>query len=294
MDQQNQQIVLGLDGSPGSEAALAWAIGLGGALGRIQPVIAWHYPWWSVSVPALGSPMPPSAEHLDQQARRLVDSMVADLDEALYLEPVVARSVASAAILEVASDGSIIAVGTHGRGGALRGLLGSVSHQVVNRATVPVAVVPQEAATIGLDSFVVGIDGSAQADEAAAWAIRHANAGADIHLVNAWTFEALGVPELEESVLARLEVQAQEVVGATLHRLRDMVDEAAFERVKVRSSTPRGDTREVLRSAAGDESILVVGARGRGGLAHTFLGSVATSLVHRPETVTIVVHSSKR
>ncbi|MGI9594578.1 MAG: universal stress protein, partial [Acidimicrobiales bacterium] len=41
-------IVVGVDGSPGSDHALRWAMAHADRFGPVQPVTTWRYPWWMV------------------------------------------------------------------------------------------------------------------------------------------------------------------------------------------------------------------------------------------------------
>jgi nucleotide-binding universal stress UspA family protein len=56
-----------------------------------------------------------------------------------------------------------------------------------------------------------------------------------------------------------------------------------------RLDVEQGEARRVLTEMAHDASMLVLGHRGRSGIAHALLGSVTTSLVHHPECVVVVV-----
>ena len=50
-----------------------------------------------------------------------------------------------------------------------------------------------------------------------------------------------------------------------------------------------GDARAVLQQLGPDADLVVVGRRGHGRLAHALLGSVTTSLLHRPVAPLVVV-----
>ena len=56
----------------------------------------------------------------------------------------------------------------------------------------------------------------------------------------------------------------------------------------------RGDPRAILRKLAYGADLVVVGARGRSGLPHLFLGSTASSLAHRPVCPTAIVPAGPR
>ena len=52
-----------------------------------------------------------------------------------------------------------------------------------------------------------------------------------------------------------------------------------------------GDPRTVLMDAAEEADLMVLGSRGHEGVAHLLVGSVTTSLVHKPVVATVVVPS---
>jgi nucleotide-binding universal stress UspA family protein len=153
---QGGRIVVGLDGSPGSRAALAlahqearlrgaalhavhvWRIPLG--LSLPEPSVAGHAP---VSVADLDR----LAERFRQQANELLEQM---LVEELGQEPEVEvrREVVEAnpaeALIEAARGADLLVVGSRGLGGFRGLLLGSVSQHVAQHAPCPVAIVPQD------------------------------------------------------------------------------------------------------------------------------------------------------
>ncbi|HEX4902807.1 MAG TPA: universal stress protein [Acidimicrobiales bacterium] len=142
-----ERIVVGIDGSDGSRAALRWAIAeavLRGA--KVEAVSAFHVPY------AAGTPMVPlmlDPEQFAEPARALLAKEIAEVaDQAAALaEPVAPMAVegpASVVLIEAGRDASMIVVGARGHGGLSGMLLGSVSRQVTEHASVPVVVVPKE------------------------------------------------------------------------------------------------------------------------------------------------------
>jgi nucleotide-binding universal stress UspA family protein len=81
------------------------------------------------------------------QAEQLVDTVVHELGEALSgveVDRAVIRNRHPAeALIELSGDADLVVVGSRGRGGFSELLLGSVSHAVVLHAVCPVVVVPQ-------------------------------------------------------------------------------------------------------------------------------------------------------
>ncbi len=142
-----EQIVVGVDGSSHSDAALRWALREARAHGAaLRVVTAWHYPY-TTDISGM-APMTVAGMNVAEDARKLQDKA---LEDALLLEPfpggaieierIVAQGSAAHVLLDAAEDADLLVVGSRGRGGFTGLLLGSVSHQVASHATCPVVVV---------------------------------------------------------------------------------------------------------------------------------------------------------
>ena len=137
------KIVVGVDGSDGSRAALRWAH----AEARLRSasldvVMAWQFPMMT-SLPAFGALPPP--EDLSGEAERsllqtLTEEGITATDE-VPVTTTVAEGASAHALLEAASDADLLVVGSRGHGGFSGLLLGSVSQQCVSHAPCPVVVV---------------------------------------------------------------------------------------------------------------------------------------------------------
>lgn len=154
---QSARIVVGVDGSPGSLSAL------GEARARKMPihaVFAWQYypPWVD---PGLGSMFPlgyqpqggvPADAFADTAAsvEKLLDAAISsatesDPDSATDPVPLTRETVeghAAHVLLESVTGCDMLVVGSHGHGGFIRAMLGSVSQHVVSHSQCPVVVVP--------------------------------------------------------------------------------------------------------------------------------------------------------
>jgi nucleotide-binding universal stress UspA family protein len=137
------KIVVGVDASEGSRAALRWAFDE--ARLRACPldvVTVWQYPVLT-TLPAFGA-LPPiedlSTEAETSLTQVLTEEGVASTD-AVAVSTVVAEGAAAAALLEAATDADLLVVGSRGHGGFTGMLLGSVSQHVVSHAPCPVVVV---------------------------------------------------------------------------------------------------------------------------------------------------------
>jgi nucleotide-binding universal stress UspA family protein len=139
-----ERIVVGVDGSDGSVAALRWALAEAEIRGaEVEVVHAWQVP-----VPALmydGMVPPPADIDFAAEAEEIVVRCIkAATGGADPLVPVHTRvpSGPSAASLVAASEGAgLLVVGSRGHGGFAGLLLGSVSQQCAHHAHCPVVIV---------------------------------------------------------------------------------------------------------------------------------------------------------
>jgi nucleotide-binding universal stress UspA family protein len=138
-------VVVGVDGSPASEAALTFA--LGEARLRDTALIAVNS-WWEFPDQALapaGADVFDDMDEADAEARRRLAEAVAGVSST-YPEVVLqTRSVRdmtpSLALIELSRMAGLVVVGSRGRGGFASLVLGSVSRDVLATAQAPVAIV---------------------------------------------------------------------------------------------------------------------------------------------------------
>ena len=142
------EIVVGVDGSEESRAALDWAVEEGRL--RQAPVLAIHA-WEVPLVPAPTGLVPPSVEvvgdltELREDAASLVEIMVQEIagDAAdVEIRPLTVEDKPVRALLDAAerNDAQMIVVGSRGHGGFVSLLIGSTSDQVARHATCPVVI----------------------------------------------------------------------------------------------------------------------------------------------------------
>ena len=137
------KIVVGVDGSDGSRAALRWAWAEAQAHGAaLEVVTAWQYPI-TTSLPAFGSM--PTPDDLEGEARQAMLAVVAEegitAEAGVTVTTLVAEGTAAQALLGAAEEADLLVVGSRGHGGFAGLLVGSVSQQCVSHAKVPVVVV---------------------------------------------------------------------------------------------------------------------------------------------------------
>ena len=140
-------IVVGVDGSPGSRAALRWA--LAEARLRHTPlrvVSAWTFPYATVAYGMAASiDADQITRELEREAQSLLDELLAEVGtdaEGVSVEKVIVEGPAPRVLLEQAEQAELLVVGSRGLGGFKGLLLGSVSQQCIHHARCPVLVVP--------------------------------------------------------------------------------------------------------------------------------------------------------
>jgi nucleotide-binding universal stress UspA family protein len=139
-----QLVVVGVDGSADSVAALAWAARYAAATGaRVRAILAWHYPG------AVGGPpieVAPEAVRgqTEEQMREALDEAVAQAygsEAASGLEAILGYGHAAQVLIEASKEADLLVVGSRGHRAFAGMLVGSVSLHCVTRASCPVVVV---------------------------------------------------------------------------------------------------------------------------------------------------------
>lgn len=134
-------IVVGVDGSASSRAALSWALGQATLTGAdVLAVIAWEFPaFYSWE----GGTMPP--EEFEVAAHDNLDRAVEDCVTEPHSHVTVHREVrhghSAQVMLEASKGAQLLVLGSRGHGGFVGALLGSVSHKCAHHATCPVVIV---------------------------------------------------------------------------------------------------------------------------------------------------------
>jgi nucleotide-binding universal stress UspA family protein len=133
-------IVVGVDGSDSSIAALKWGNRLASALNLdIQAVAVWQYP-----VMALGTFYPFEGWSPEEDTEKILASVVAAVfgdNPPSSVSTLVRSGPVAPALIEESDGAEMLIVGSRGRGGFVGLLLGSVSATVAEHAHCPVLVV---------------------------------------------------------------------------------------------------------------------------------------------------------
>ena len=147
MSEGSTKIVVGVDGSPSSRAALRWAVRQAALTGgTVDAVTAWQVPmvlrtstWAPIYVDEMSS--------LEEDARKTLDAVVSDEVEPADRHRVTARVVngrPAEVLLEAAAGADLLVVGSRGHGSLAEALLGSVGHYCAHHSHCPVLIMRGE------------------------------------------------------------------------------------------------------------------------------------------------------
>jgi nucleotide-binding universal stress UspA family protein len=137
-------VVVGVDGSAASAAAMAWAARYATALGAtLRVVLAWHYP--APVGPAPTGVAPESVNQEVEQSRyEILDKAVATAFGDSPSVPIERKAVyghPAQVLIDESKDADLLVVGNRGHGGFSGMMLGSVSTHCVTHAYCPVTVI---------------------------------------------------------------------------------------------------------------------------------------------------------
>jgi len=135
-------VLVGVDGSPESGAALKYAVAEANRRGARLRVVSTYFPEYSVHgrTHPLTESEPAIEVDVEAQTRHMVEEALAG-DAPPPVEIVVAAGPAANVLIERSGDVDVLVLGHRGRGGFASMLLGSVSLQCVLHAQCPVIVV---------------------------------------------------------------------------------------------------------------------------------------------------------
>jgi nucleotide-binding universal stress UspA family protein len=298
--QTSRGIVVGVDGSPSSTAAVEWAARdaeMHSASITLVHVIA---PVPPSSGPVGESPIPAGytqwqdsdAKRIIADALKVVEHNTAQTDSTPAHSELIHGAIVPT-LVDFSSEADMLVVGCRGQGTVSRAILGSVSSGVLHRAHCPVAVIHDEdqAATRSADAPVlVGLDGSPTSDLATDIAFDEASCRrVDLVALHAWSdLSELGPPGMGWSPTEWLAIHEREdhTLAERLAAWQKHYPDVAVSRLVV-CDRPARRLLENSESA----QLVVVGSRGRGGFAGMLLGSVSRALVNSSRTPVIVART---
>lgn len=285
----SKAIVVGSNGSAGSEAALTWA--LERASRDKHPVIIVHAVddrWMSPEF-QYHEIIREAGMDLLQRAKASARGQAPDVEVDIQLRHGSGGSV----LREVSKEAALVVVGGHGKRWLDGGPMTDRALQVVSASECPVAVIPVKRGT-GDSGVVVGVDGSEESLQAVAFAAAEADLGGDELTVvlafkspGRWVEKQLPSSGLAESMVEENRIVLAESVAGLGAQYPDLT-------VHQRLETNIEPARALVNIADGAR-LLVIGSRGRGGFSRTVLGSTAHAVLLSVPCPTLVtrVHRVK-
>ena len=140
--ESGQVVVVGVDGSDPSVAALSWASRYGAATGAtVRAVRVWHYPT-AAGLPPGKTPQPVETEVEGWIRNELSEAVKkAKLDSSAQIETKIVYGHPAQALIDESRGDSLLVLGHRGHGGFAGALTGSIVIHCVNHAACPVVVV---------------------------------------------------------------------------------------------------------------------------------------------------------
>lgn len=283
-------IVVGVDGSAGAALAVRWAAAEAGA--RTIPLHLLFAAGWVGGGYGGGLPVPQSYfDDLDRAGKTLLAeakrtarqvSPLVEVSTAMPFEPPVPP------LLDAAGRARMVVLGATGRTGFAGRLAGATAVAVAARAPCPVAIVrarPDGLPVPVAAPVVVGLDCSRVSEGAVATAFEEASwRRVPLIAVHAFSDTDAGLLPEPERGWGTLAQQQERLLAENLAGWREKYPEVQVEPVVV-PDQPR--TELITRSEAAQ--LIVVGSRGRGGVAGLLLGSTSQALIHHAQCPVLVV-----
>ncbi len=219
--------------------------------------------------------VPQVVEKAEREVREHLESVKNKaLKEGLDCEIVIHRS--EEPFRDIVNDAvknqvNMIIVGTHGRTGLKRLMMGSVTAKVIGHAPCNVMVVPMDA-RITLEKILIATDGSIYSELASR--------------------EAISIAKRTNSGLIALSIAKKDENLPVAKESIDMVREVAErEGIKVDALTLKGEPYEVIVKTAKQKNagLIVVGSHGRTGVERLLMGSVTERVIGHSGTAVLVV-----
>jgi nucleotide-binding universal stress UspA family protein len=280
-------IVVGINGSAGSDAAMLWSLHRAGR--HKLPIIAVHAVddrWMSPDF-QYHELIRESGMELLRQVQEDAAKKEPDVDVQIQLR----HGSAGAALRDLSKEASMVVIGSHNRHWADGGPMTDRALQIVTASDSPVAVIPQGSGPDGR-GVVVGVDGSEESLQAVAFAAAEADReGDELTAVLAfrrparWVQRGMPTSGLAEVIDEEDRIVLAESVAGLGDKYPDLVVHQRLEKDE--------DPAKALVDVAADARLLVIGSRGRGAFSRLVLGSTAHAVLQRVPCPTVVTRLRK-
>jgi nucleotide-binding universal stress UspA family protein len=286
-------IIVGVDGSPASDAAVSWAAH--DAVIRDIPLTLMHVANPAASTWSQAPLLDEFAEWQEAEGRGILANAskiahdIANDTAQITINGELQFSATVPTLVDLSNDAKLIVVGTDGRGALARGLLGSVSSGLVRHARCPVAVIHDGEPRMPHPTnapVLVGVDGSSASELATEIAFDEASRRrVDLIALHAWSNkELVEVPGVDWPAV---KAEEERLMSEALSGWQERYPDVTVSKLLV-CDRPARALVETSQSA----QLVVVGSHGRGRLAGTLLGSVSNAVVQSVRVPVIVARPS--
>jgi nucleotide-binding universal stress UspA family protein len=286
-------IIVGVDGSPASDAAVSWAAH--DAVIRDIPLTLMHVANPAASTWSQAPLLDEFAEWQEAEGRGILANAskiahdIANDTAQITINGELQFSATVPTLVDLSNDAKLIVVGTDGRGALARGLLGSVSSGLVRHARCPVAVIHDGEPRMPHPTnapVLVGVDGSSVSELATEIAFDEASRRrVGLIALHAWSNkELVEVPGVDWPAV---KAEEERLMSEALSGWQERYPDVTVSKLLV-CDRPARALVETSQSA----QLVVLGSHGRGRLAGTLLGSVSNAVVQSVRVPVIVARPS--
>ncbi len=296
-----KRIIVGVDFSPESQLATAQGLDIARHCGAELVLV--H----AGSVPSpVGTGYTPAA--IEELQEFLTDRFASERDELETLREslsgqgvTVSKLLIDAApetgLCEAASqfDASLVIVGTHGRTGIKRFLMGSVAERVVRSCVTDVMVArPVDQSAGGYRRILVATDFSPPAEQALRAALTIAANDAQVDLFHAWQMPYVGAQYYKPITMRTTLFQqfAKEVEADVRAKAEVLLTKYQRSGITLQFDTVQAPAAHAIQERSGNYDLVVTGCHGRKGLSRFILGSIAELTVRHAPCGVLVAHDA--
>ncbi len=289
MSSKHYGIIVGVDGSPASDAAVGWAAhdavmrGVPLTLIHVQDPATRTWSQAKVLEEVAGWQKAEGGGILANASKIAHD--IANETSQITINGELLFSAPGPALVDRSEGAELIVVGTDGRGALTRGLLGSVSSGLVRHAGCPVAVIREGETQMPHPAnapVLVGVDGSSASELATEIAFDEASRRhVGLIALHAWSNkELVDVPGVNWPAV---KADEERLMSEALAGWQERYPDVTVNKLLVCDKPARAIV-ETSQSA----QLVVLGSHGRNALTRTFLGSVSNAVVQSVRVPVIV------
>jgi len=286
-------ILVGVDGSSASDAAVSWAAH--DAVMRGLPLTLMHVQdpmsrTWSPAerLKEVSGWQKAEGRGILANASKIAHDITKDASQ-ITINGEMQFAAPGPTLVDRSEDAELIVVGTDGRGALTRGLLGSISSGLVRHARCPVVVIRDgepQAPQLTDAPVLVGVDGSPASELATEIAFDEASRRhVSLIALHAWSNREL--VELPGIDWPKVKAEEERLMSEALAGWQERYPDVTVSKLLV-CEQPARALVETSQSA----QLVVVGSHGRNALTRAFLGSVSNAVVQSVRVPVIVARPS--